>query len=66
MLLGASAGYDGGGNGAYLFVYNSGTNTRALQFEVPGVEVISSPNLLSGDRSGALGSPVPKGLDLPR
>jgi hypothetical protein len=49
MLLGANAGYDGSGDGAYLSVYNSGANTRALQFRIPGVEVISSPNVLSGN-----------------
>jgi dienelactone hydrolase len=49
MLLGANAGYDGSGDGAYLSIYNSGANTRALQFRVPGVEVISSPNVLSGN-----------------
>ena len=48
MLLGANAGYDANGDGAYFSVYNSGANTRALQFRVPGVEVISSPNVLSG------------------
>ena len=49
MLLGATAGYDGSGNGAYLSVYNSGTNTRTLQFKIiRRYGVISSPNVLSG------------------
>ncbi|MEO7932615.1 MAG: glycoside hydrolase family 2 TIM barrel-domain containing protein [Chthoniobacterales bacterium] len=51
MLIGATANYDANGNGVYLAAYNSGGNTRTLQFKVntdSGNGVIATPNVLSG------------------
>jgi hypothetical protein len=43
------SGYDGSGNGAYLSVFNNGSTARALEFKAPGVDVLSSANVLSGN-----------------
>jgi hypothetical protein len=52
MLVGATSDYDGNAtNGAYLSVYNSSPNPRALQFKVnadPSNGALSDPNVLSG------------------
>lgn len=52
MLLGVNAGYDANAaNGVYFSAYNSGSNTRTLQFKLHsdgGNGVVASPNVLSG------------------
>ncbi len=51
MDIGSAANYDANGSGVYLSAYNSGGNTRTLQFKVnndSGNGVIATPNVLSG------------------